>query len=299
MDVSIVIVNYNMRSLVSECLTSLERLQTDVDFEVFLVDNASSDGSADALRQAFPWISVIENHENAGFARACNQGVRLAHGDYILFLNPDTVLDHNFFRSVEDFCSAHPEAEIAGFKLTDPQGNQHASCWKTPNLFTLCLEMFLPYSLSLPLVTRRPERTCEVEMVSGACMFIRKDAFVRLNGFDSSFFMYYEDADFCLRAREKGLKIFYVPNLTVSHRGSQSSVSDLQQFFIQFYTSKLLFFKKHKPIPVYTTAKCLIILGIIVRISAYYITGLLSVNKKLLRLSKYHTLVLPVLLRRL
>jgi GT2 family glycosyltransferase len=289
---SIIIVTYNSAETIVACLKSISSNITDGPvFEIILIDNASTDATRQIIRTQFPDVILIENKKNTGFATAVNQGAESSKGKYLLFFNPDAVASEKFLRRLFEYLQSDSQASIVGVNLVDTNGKHQPSCWKTPGLFTLLPEMFLPYKLSLEFVTDNPTLRTEVKMVSGACMVIRREVFDRLHGFDTEYFMYYEDADICFRARKEGYKVFFNPEINVLHyiRGSRT---DEQLFYEQFYNSKLLFFKKHFS-PVFSVmAHLLVFLGIFVRIPAYEAVGAITFNKKLLRLAKVHTLLL-------
>ncbi|MBI3766486.1 MAG: glycosyltransferase family 2 protein [Ignavibacteriales bacterium] len=295
---SIIIVTHNSAEVIVECLRSIfTPEQTHVPFEVIAIDNASRDETVVRIRAAFPNVVLLENKVNVGFGAAVNQGFARSRGKIVLFLNPDTVLQNNLLNDLVSFFETHPVAAIVGPKVVDQLGLHHPSCWKTPSLMTVACESFLPYRLSLALTTTCPSQTEEVPMVSGACLAVRREVFERLKGFDERFFLYYEDADFCLRARLLGYHIYFFPAATVIHRVHQSYNGDLRKFFLYVYTSKIIFFRKHSSRTIARIVRWFIVCGVLLRIPIYALFGVLTLNKELLRLSKYHTFVLPKLLR--
>lgn len=297
-NLSIVIINYNGGDDIIECLASIRK--SDAKFhssEVIIVDNASTDSSPSNIRKRFPEALLIENKENRGFAAAANQGFARSAGDAVVFLNPDTVLEHDFFEQLGQFLENNPQAFFIGCKLVDARGSQQPSCWRAPTLNTLLLEAFLPYTVSLWLVSQKPHEAQEVDVVSGACMVVRRDAFERLGGFDERFFMYYEDADLCFRARQSGLQILFCPKAVAFHRVGGSPWADSTSFFLTNYKSKLMFFRKHFSSRYQRTAKVIVVAGILLRIPSYLIAGIVSINMQLIRLSRYHFLILSKVVR--
>ena len=293
---SIIIVTYNSSKLITPCLDSLYHTEGIVlPFEVIVVDNASSDGTVEMIGKKFQQVRIIENKENKGYGAAVNHGAEIAEGKFLIILNPDTIVSENFLQSLSEFFQTTPDAAIVGCRLIGADGVQHASCWHDPRLWTVLCEMFLPYSVGLPLVTEKPTTTKTVDMVSGACLAIKRNIFQQLNGFDEQFYMYYEDSDLCLRARNMGLKVFFHPAISVMHQWG-GSTNDMVLFFSRVYRSKLLFIRKHRSAWQYPVAYLLIVFGFCLRIIAYFIVGGLSFNKKLLRLAKYYTLTLKKLL---
>jgi GT2 family glycosyltransferase len=175
--------------------------------------------------------------------------------------------------------------------MVGEQGNHQASCWHDPSLTTVFCEMFLPYNLSLSLVTEKPLITKEVDMVSGGCMAVQREVFRDLNGFDERFFMFYEDADLCLRARKAGFKVYHTPAISVVHHVGSSN-DDPTLFFFRVYRSKLQFIRKHYSSLSYVAAYVMVIGGIVLRIPAYALLGAAGFNKKFLGLAKVYTKVL-------
>ncbi|MFA6448172.1 MAG: glycosyltransferase family 2 protein [bacterium] len=228
MDLTIIIVNYNMKGLVSECLASLGKLQSEVSFEVIFIDNTSSDGSVDAVRQAFPWVSVIANTENAGFAKACNQGVALAQGDYILFLNPDTEMPQGALDSMIDFFVKNPKAGIIGCRTLNADGSEEPSVYRYPTLARTFIDTFYlgkllgGYEVKPGAITR----DTEVEVICGACLLIRRSVIDQVGSFDEEFWMYGEDVELCYRAARAGWKIFYLYSCAIIHKRGQRHLGE-------------------------------------------------------------------------
>ena len=208
---SVIIVNYNGREYLEECLRSL--LNKDRrDYEVILVDNASTDGSAEYVEQVFPEVLVIRNEANQGFAQGNNVGARWAKGEYLAFLNPDTVVEPGWLEALIAALDTDPQAGLATSKillLADPR--RINTCGNDVHYtgLTLCRGMGMDYStLTKPI---------EVNAVSGAAFVIRKDVFGALGGFDEAFFLYMEDTDLSWRARLAGYRCIYVPSSVVYH----------------------------------------------------------------------------------
>jgi GT2 family glycosyltransferase len=199
-------------------------------------------------------------------------------------------VEEKFFTKLSDFLAATPQASIAGFRLVDANGERQPSCWKKPTLGRTVLEMFLPYEVSIHMITENPIHTSEVDMVSGACMAIKRDLFDRLKGLDSQFFMYYEDADFCYRTRDAGFHIYCLPTISVYHRISGSGGIP-ETLTVQFYRSKILFFKKHYSRMYAFCVRAIVTMGILVRVPAYFIAGGILFNKKLLGLGRLYVKV--------
>jgi len=255
--------------------------------ESFIVDNASPDLTKKILKEQFPGIPLIENASNTGFAAGVNLGVEASKNSYIVLLNPDTIVEEKFFTKCSDIVAAKPNAAILGPNLVDDNGRHQSSCWKTPTMLTTLVEMLLPYKLSLDIVTDNPAITSEVAMVSGACLVIRRDVFERMKGMDEQFFMYYEDADLCYRVRKDGYHIFYHPSINVYHKISGSG-ENTEMLTMQYYRSKVRFFKKHYPWWYALAVRIIVVLGIVVRVPTYFVVGGVLANKKFLGLAKLY-----------
>lgn len=224
--VSILIVSYNTVDLTVACIQSIFDQSEDVPFEVIVVDNASSDGSADEIAKRFPNIRLVRSADNIGFGRGNNLAAQTATGDYILLLNPDTVvLDHAVDKIVR-FARSVPDALVWGGKTVFPDGTLNpTSVWRFLSLWSLLtqaigLNKIFPCSdiLNREAYPKWPRDTVrEVEMVTGCFLLITHDLWRRLDGFDDGFFMYSEETDLCFRARKMGARPMFTPEATVVH----------------------------------------------------------------------------------
>src|SRR2546426_5468751 len=186
---SIVIVTHNSSEVIGPCLRSLLSQGTDsVRYEVVIVDNASTDKTLAMARSQYEQALLVANTSNLGFAAGVNSGFARAGGEILLIVNPDTIVQPGFLKGLTEFIERTPQASIVGCRLLGENDKPQPSCWRSPALGTLFLESFLPYSLSLSLVAESPNSSREVEVVSGACMAVRRKAFEQLNGFDPRFF---------------------------------------------------------------------------------------------------------------
>lgn len=283
-DISIIIVSYNSADVIELCLASIFKQDSLMShIEVLVVDNASSDSTVNIIREKFPSVLIFQNNVNYGYSYAVNRGYSESVGKYILILNPDTVLEDEFIKKVINLMDSLPEIGILGVSLISTNGKIQPTCWKEPSLLTVIYDMMLPYFFSLKLVTLQPEKFASVPMVSGACMIVRKDVFQTLGGFDERFFLYYEDVDFCYRARKLGYKIFFTPDIKVIHHQGKSSFKDMKSFFINLYISKFLFFEKHHSWLYANIVRLIIIIGAFLRILIYPIVSLILWKKSFLK----------------
>lgn len=229
--ISIVIVSYNTRDLLRRCLTEAYRHTEDVQPEIFVVDNASSDGSAGMVRAEFPAVRLLENAENAGFARANNQALRLLRSDFALLLNSDAMLKAGSLRALLDFAQARPRAAIVGPRLTDGEGRLQPSTYTTPSPWNEFLKALKLYKLLPAAVNSRlflssffDHRTSrQAARLTGACVLIRKTALDSIGLLPEEFFFYGEVHDWCLTARERGWQVWFCADTEVTHLGGQSS----------------------------------------------------------------------------
>jgi len=250
-DLSVVIVNWNTRELLSQCLRSVYETAGDVSLETLVVDNASTDGSVEMVRRMFPQVRLIENAENVGFARANNQAMAIGQGRYVLLLNSDAVLRPDALQSMCRFMDHHPETGIVGAKLLNPDGTFQASYMNFPTimdevlLLTKLSRLFHPsYFPSHSLAGSQEVK--EADWVTGACLMIRREALEQVGGLDEEYFMYSEEVDWCWRVKQAGWKVFYTPEAEVLHWGGQSIGQVPLRKRARVYRGKLLFFRKRR-----------------------------------------------------
>jgi N-acetylglucosaminyl-diphospho-decaprenol L-rhamnosyltransferase len=254
LDLSVVIVNWNTKDLLRGCLTSLYDSEGDFSFETVVVDNCSSDGSAEMVREEFPQVHLIESEINGGYAYANNQGLRCFHARYYLLLNPDTVLPPDALRRMLEFLDNHPEVGIAGPKLVMADGELDMACrrsFPTPeNSFykLFGLSRFFPNSERFGrynLTYLDPDQVAEVDSVVGAFMMVRREVVEEVGCLDEQYFMYAEDLDWALRAKRAGWKVYYYPEVTVLHYKRQSSQQNKDRSNYEFWRAMYIFYRKH------------------------------------------------------
>ncbi len=253
-DVTIVIVSYNVRQYLRQCLESIERCRHQHALEVVVVDNASHDGTVPLLAPLFPWVEFIALSENIGFGRANNIGIERARGRYTLILNPDTIISEDTIATMIGYMDEHPEVGICGCKVLNPDGTFQAQCrrgFPTPwvaftKLFGLQAlfprsRLFAQYNQSY----RSPDETYYVDAVIGAFMFCRTEQLRAIGGFDPDYFMYGEDLDLCYRMLKAGYKTAYVPTTTIIHfKGESARRSRINDVRV-FYDAMVKFTRKH------------------------------------------------------
>lgn len=255
--VSVIIVSYNVQYFLELCLHSVIRSLQNINAEIIVVDNNSSDNSCDLVRHQFPEVNLIANSDNAGFSRANNQGLTIASGTYIHFLNPDTVVPEDFYQKTIQYLDEHEDVGCIGPRLIDGRGlyavdskKSFPSFWTS--VFKLCgLSKFFPNS---PVFNKYyaaqvdEMETAPVDILSGCCLLVRNSAMMESGGgFDESYFMYCEDVDLCHRIRMKGYKNVYFPQVNVVHYKGESTRKLSYRYMKIFYEAHALFVKKYYP----------------------------------------------------
>ena len=258
MDVSIVIVSYNTCGILDECLASIKQ-ETSCSHEIIVVDNASADNSRKMLRENHPDVTLIENSENAGFARANNQGFAVARGKYFFMLNSDTVVLDGAIDKLLAFVKSNPDIGICGPRNIGRDGKTQYNCdhfpglWNTFCYYTGLASLFPKSSLFNRCWIRYWDYSDirDVERITGCSLLIRSDLYRELNGLDENFFMYFEETDFCLRAHNKGSRTTYFPGAVIMHYGGESSEGAAKDLLISktvadhYFKSRYYYFRKY------------------------------------------------------
>ena len=244
MKLSVVIVSYNVRHFLEGCLQSVEKAAEGIDCEVFVVDNASSDDTMTVLPARFPWVHFSANDENLGFARANNMAIRQSAGEYVLLLNPDTVIAPDTLSQALDFMDAHPRAGGAGVKMLGEDGTPAPESRRAiPTPWVSALKMLgfdrRYYMSHLPW-----DQPCRIEVVSGAFCLLRREALEQIGLLDEDFFMYGEDIDLSYRLLKGGWENWYLPLPITHYKGKSTRKSEFRYVHV-FYQAMLIFVRKH------------------------------------------------------
>jgi len=244
MKLSVVIVNYNVRMYLEQCLQSVQKALEGIDGEVFVVDNHSTDDSVAVLKRDYAWVKLLENADNVGFARANNMAIRQAQGDYVLLLNPDTIVGEDTFRQVLAFMDSHPKAGGAGVMMRNEDGSLAPESRRAlPTPWVSCLKMIgfdkRYYMSHLPW-----EESGRIEVISGAFCFLRRKALDEVGLLDEDFFMYGEDIDLSYRLLKGGWENWYLPYGITHYKGRSTQKTDYRYVHI-FYQAMLIFLRKH------------------------------------------------------
>lgn len=253
MKLSIVIVNYNVRYYLEQCLLSVEKALCGICSEVFVVDNNSVDHSVDYLKAKFPWVRYIENKKNVGFSSANNQAIREARGEYVLLLNPDTFIGERTLRECIDFMDKTPQAGMCGVSMLKVDGSFAPESRRgIPTPFTSFCKMsglgaLFPKSRLFGryyMQYLNKQAINPIEIVSGAFMFIRKEALDKVGLLDETFFMYGEDIDLSYRVLKAGYQNYYLPTHILHYKGESTKKHSLK-YVNAFYNAMIIFFRKH------------------------------------------------------
>jgi len=254
-DLSIVIVSWNVRALLQRCLSSLTECskRNALQCEVIVVDNASADGSPDMVRQHFPDVVLVASDSNLGFTKGTNMGVAHSSGRYVLLLNPDTEVIGDALQTMVAHMDDHADVGALGPKLLFPDGRVQPSRRRFPTLATALLEstvvqQWFPRNRVLYryyIQDRGDDEEQDVDWVIGACLLIRRQAWEQVGPLDEGFFMYSEELDWCRRLKTAGWRVVYVPEATIVHHEGQSSSQVVPARHIYFQSSKVLYFSKH------------------------------------------------------
>jgi GT2 family glycosyltransferase len=253
MKLSIVILCWNDRDVIANCLRSIYSGTQTSDFEVIVSDNGSTDGSPEYIRACFPRVRVIENGANLRFAKGNNVGIRAAVGDYIWVLNPDTLIPNGTLDKMIEFADAHPEAGAFGCTVLNSDGTYQESARPFPSLFGDCLAaLYLrplahlsPWFISDTYTSWHGNSERKVDWLSGCSILLRGDLIKSLGGFDSQFFYYYEDVDLCRRVWNAGYPVLFTPRATITHLGGQSTRRSPLTFQCDSQITRYRYFYKH------------------------------------------------------
>lgn len=276
MECSIVIPTYNTAAMTAHCLRDLLANPPALGHEIIVVDNASQDGSADSLRKEFPTVQVIANSRNLGFSKACNLGARAGQGRFICFLNSDTEGAGPAIDTLAAWLASHPETGIVGPELLAPTGGiiQMSWAWDCTPAGELLSQYLSPQALrdspfKRRLAARLQRRTRQVPVIMGACLMMRRSAFVQIDGFDENFELYFEDSDLCYRCRKAGWQVDFLAEAKVIHHLGQSSQGEWTITTLVYQQSHLAYYRKHsRPILVSLLRFYLFLKWLRLRISA-------------------------------
>lgn len=248
MDLSIIIINWNTRALLIQCLDSIAMGVEKISTEVFVVDNGSTDDSVDSVRSTFPNVHLIANVDNRGFSFANNQALALAQGRFILLLNSDTYLSPGCLDAMVAFMDQNSGVGMAGPRLLHNDGSRQNSVAGAPSLAVeLGLKALLRWLAPQRYYGRhfQPEMPTAVDSLVGAALLVRHTLLQQIGAYDDNFFFYFEETDWCLRARKAGWQVFFLPQIIVYHAQGQSAKTCPLAARIEYWRSRYYFFRKH------------------------------------------------------
>lgn len=249
MDLTIVIVNWNTKDLLLKCLSSVYQSIKDLNYEVVVVDNASSDGSVEAVNKYFPQVKLIVNQENKGFAKANNQVLPFVSSRYVLLLNSDTQVVKGSIEALVSFMDHNPKAGVAAPQYLNEDGSKQNSFENFPSLISELLNKSLLKVLfpqKYPSKRKTFDTPVAVDSVIGACMLVRTEATTKVGYLDEDYFFFLEETDWCYRMWQAGYQVFHVPQIKIYHLQGASKKKAPAMAWIEYYRSSYLFFKKNK-----------------------------------------------------
>ncbi len=251
-DLSIIIVSWNVKALLQACLASIEAGRGALSLETIVVDSGSSDGSPEMVREQFPRVRLIAREDNVGFPRGNNIGLAAANGRYLLLLNPDTEVVGDALAAMVAFLEAHPDVGVVGGQLLNPDGTVQSSRRRFPTVATAFFESTWLQPMAPKSILRRyytedlaDEETADVDWVKGACLMTRRAVLEQVGPLDADYFMYSEELDWCKRIKMAGWRVVYLPVAKVVHYEGKSSEQAVTARHINFQRAKLRYFRKY------------------------------------------------------
>ncbi len=281
-EVSVVVVNWNTQDILRDCLRSIYEQCGEIELEVIVIDNASTDSSVEMVKKDFPQVTLIENPQNRGFAAANNQGIAVSKGRYVLLLNSDTVVLDNAIAKTVAFADNHPEAAVVGCRVLNPDRTLQPTCFMFPSILNMLLSSTYLYKLFPKNKFFGRERMTwwdrndirEVDVVTGCFMLVRQNAIKEVGSMDEQFFMYGEETDWCYRFKQAGWKILFAPCAEIIHLGGQSAQKMATFMVVQIRKSILRFMKKHHGPIIYRIACVLTVIFLAVRLPIWSVIAL-------------------------
>ena len=279
---SVIIVSYNTRQMTLACLRSVYRGLGALPADVWVVDNASTDGTPAAVAKEFPEVRLITNPSNVGFGAANNQAIQASCSEFVLLLNSDAFPDRRAVPLLVEFLRAHPDTAAVGPRLVNADGSLQRSCYRLPSPLRAIWENLL---LTAALPDHRifgdyrawsHDSARNVEMVIGACLLLRRSALERVGPFDERFFLYAEETDLCLRLRRAGYQIRFLPSAVVVHLNGGSGTRQPDRVFCEFRRSQEKFYAKHYGVAGLWCHRATMLVGSLLRIVLFTVLGAVS-----------------------
>ena len=256
LDLSIIIVNWNVRDMLAECLRSVEAYHGALEIEIIVVDSASTDDSVPMIERDFPGVKLLAQSENVGFVRGNNIGLKAAAGRYLMLLNPDTVVHPFAVNKLVQYLEENPKIGIVGAHTLNTDGTHQSTRRRFPTLFTgmvesTWLQEILPDEMLNRFYVRDlpDDGTYEVDWVQGSALMARREVYAQIGGLDTAYTMYFEELDWCKRAKNAGWGVVYVGEAYITHHGGGSAGQVQTRKHVHFQHSKLKYFRKFHGLP--------------------------------------------------
>ncbi|MEW4925660.1 glycosyltransferase family 2 protein [Algibacter sp. 2305UL17-15] len=244
MKLSVIILNYNVRYFLELCLKSVQAATVNLDAEIIVIDNDSKDESCIMVKELFPEVNLIENKENSGFSKGNNSGVAQAKGEYLCILNPDTVVAEDTFEKLLEFCKDKNRLGAVGCKLIDGTGTFLPESKRNVPIVSVALKKVIGNSKHYYANHLTENESGKIDVLVGAFMFLKKDVYLEVGGFDEDYFMYGEDIDLSYKIGNAGYQNYYFGNTSVIHFKGESTLKD-KKYAERFYGAMQIFYKKH------------------------------------------------------
>lgn len=241
---SVIIVSYNVQYFLEQCILSIQNASKNISIEIIVVDNNSIDGSCSMLHNKFPEVQLIANIENVGFSKANNQGVKKASGEYILILNPDTVIAEDTFEKVIDFANQQQNLGALGVRFIDGSGKFLPECKRNIPTVKIASQKIRGNSKKYYANHISEKGIAKIEVLTGAFMFIKRETYLEVDGFDEDYFMYGEDIDLCYKLLNKNYQNYYFGTSTIIHYKGESTEKNISNYR-HFYGAMQIFYTKH------------------------------------------------------
>ncbi len=243
--------SWNTREIVLDCIRSIYDNTSQTEFEIILLDNASTDGTVDAVAEAFETVKLIASQDNLGFAGGNNRATELATYPNLLLLNPDTIVHPGSIDMLLQYFTANVGLGAVGPRTENPDGSLQVSAWPAPTLFREAWRMFhldrvrplAEYGTAFFAADKQPQT---VDVLLGACILMKTELYWELGGFDEAYFIYSEEVDLCERIRATGRRLMYCPQAVITHLGGQSTGQVADEMFLELYRNKVKFFRKRR-----------------------------------------------------
>jgi|TARA_B100002003_G_C14047487_1_gene504549 hypothetical protein len=299
-DLSIIIVTYNSAAVIAPCLSSVAAHRSDLRVETLVVDNASADDTCEVVRQEFPWAKLITGHGNIGFAAGNNLGLAAAQGRFFLLLNPDTEIRAGALQALLTYADAHPQVGMIAPRLHNMDGSLQHSTFRFPD-YRQAVYGFFEKLVPIDSVANGRyapdayESERPVDHILGAAIFVRRPLWEEIGGMDENYALYFEETDWCYRARQAGWELRYIPTATIMHRGAHSTSAAPERSSVLFARSQARFYRKNLGMLNYLMLKDIAFVGLtywLARSSAALLRGRISQEQFKRRMRSYGQILL-------